>query len=175
MKINRLETHDRLLHLQKQADYISQGCQECIDGRPQEFGNIPFYIFAHKREIGIDERFALYLQGYYKQLSEVPTHRFIWMPRLKKPEAQENSMLFKCYPLEDVIKVIWILPEYSTWDQYTKDKMMENSVVCESVYWFKTDKKKLEADEADDVTEEMAKNIYKEIAKNKKKNKVTIL
>ena len=106
MKINRLETHDRLLEFQKQADEISQGCKDCIDNRPKEFGNHPFYIFAHKREIGIDERFSLMITQGIPDITKVPTHRMIWQPRLKKPEAQINSMLFKYYPKEDIINII---------------------------------------------------------------------
>lgn len=171
MKINRLDAHDRLLELKKQSDDISRGCQDCIDSRPKEFGNNPFYIFAHKREIGLDERFNLMINGYFDDITKVPTHRMIWMPRLKKPEAQTNSMLFKYYPLQDVIKVIWIIPQPETWKESQKGKMLENNVVSESVHLFLTDKKKLEEDEDDDVSEERAKAIYAEIARNAKLDK----
>lgn len=169
MKINRLETHDRLLEFQKQGDEISKGCQDCINSRPAEFKNHPFYIFAHKREIGIDERFSLMINHNISDITKVPTHRLIWMPRLKKPEAQTNSMLFKYYPQEDVIKVIWIIPEVETWDQSTKGKMLENNIVSESVHLFKTDKSKLEMDEEDDLPEITIQAIYKEMATNGKK------
>ena len=45
MKINTLETHDRLKEFHKQADLIAQGCQDCINNRPKSFENHPFYIF----------------------------------------------------------------------------------------------------------------------------------
>ena len=168
MKINRLETHDRLLEFGKQADYISQGCQDCINRRPEEFENYPFYIFAHKRELGLDERFKLFSSGIYKALQEVPTHRMIWGPRLTKPEAQINSMLFRYYPSEDIIKVMWIITEPETWGQSDEGKMLENNVVSESIHLFRTDKKKLEAPEADDLPESKVKEMYRKIAGNQK-------
>jgi hypothetical protein len=162
MKINRLETHDRLLEFKKQADYISQGAQDCIKNRPEEFENYPFYIFAHKREINIDERFSIAVDCRIP-LDQVPTHRMIWIPRLKKPEAQINSILLKHYPKEDVINVIWMIPEPELWDEYLTGKMCENKTVSDSVRLFKTDKKKLEADEPDDLSDEKVKEIYRKI------------
>lgn len=173
MKINRLETHDRLLQFKKQADHISKGCQDCIDTRPKEFMRLPFYIFAHKREISMDERFTLVIDGVYDCITKVPTHRLIWQPRLTKPEAQENSMLFKYYPGLDLIYVIWMIPDPALWDQYSKGKISENESVCESIALFKTDKKKLESPMDDDISEEKVKSIYQEIAKNAQKKKTT--
>jgi hypothetical protein len=167
MKINRLETHDRLLEFKKQADYISQGAQDCIKNKPGEFENYPFYIFAHKREIGIDERFSI-ARDCAIPIDQVPTHRMIWIPRLKKPEAQINSILLKHYPKEDVINVIWMIPEPELWDEYLMGKMCENKTVSESIWLFKTDKKKLEADEPDDLSEEKVKEIYRKIGARQK-------
>lgn len=175
MKIDRLETHDRLLSFQKQSDYISQGCQDCINKRPTEFGNLPFYIFAHKREIALDERYSLYATGQFKTLDEIPTHRMIWVPRLKKPNSQTNSMLFKYYPSSDTIKIVWMIPERETWDQFAKGKITENNLVSESIHWFKNDKKKLEADEEDDLSDEECHRIYSEIARNKKQGEKWVM
>lgn len=178
MKINRLETHDRLLEFKKQSDYISQGCQDCIANRPKEFQNYPFYIFAHAREIAIDERISLFnedlrmellypnYQRKYSVLGDVPTSRMIWIPRLTKPQAQENSMLFKAYPPGDNIKVIWMIPASELWGQSDKGKIVENNVVSESVHHFKTNKKFLEVAEEDDLPEWRVKAIQKEIGKN---------
>ena len=180
MKIDRLETHDRIGEFQKQADYISMGCQECIDKRPKEFKNYPFYIFAHKREIGMDERLDRYntdLQQSlldptyirkYHTLMDIPTARLIWEPRLTKPSAQTNSMLFKAYPPSDNIRVIWIIPAPELWEQYTKGKMLENKSVCDSIHAFMHDRSKLEDSEGDDLPEEKIKAIYQEISKNAK-------
>ena len=185
MKINRLDAHDRLLHFKSQGDNISKGCQDCINSRPDEFGRHPFYIFAHKREIALDERVAILSQDQmdtildvtlkrrYRSLEDVPTHRMLWQPRLGKPSAQPNSMLFRTYPGTDTIKIIWMLPDGSLelWDQYKKGLMTENSIVTESMHMFQFNKTRLEAPEDDDVSQEEAERIYKAIARNPKYRK----
>lgn len=147
MKLNRLETHDRLLDFNKQKDYISKGCQDCIRGRPEEFQNHPFYIFAHVRT---------HDNGWSKRL--------IWEPRLTKPKAQTNSMLFKAYPGSDVVKVIWMIPARELWDQYTLGKMMENKTVCDSIHAFQYDREKLEEKEPDDPSDDVVDQIYRDIS-----------
>lgn len=170
MKIDRLETHDRLLHFNKsQAADLSTCCQSIVNQRP--FGDRPFYIFAHKREIGMDEKFSLFCTGKYRDLSEVPTARIIWQPRLTKPKAQTNSMLFKGYPGTDMIKVIWIIPERELWDQYRKGNMTESQIVVESIDKFENERASLEAKESDDASDSEIESAYKGIrldAKNKK-------
>lgn len=172
MKLNRLETHDRFEHFTRQSFDIGKTCQSIIDQQP--FGPIPFYIFAHKREIGLDEQQSIYQQDFSNWLSgnprqfisiaEVPNARIIWQPRLTKPKAQTNSMLFKAYPPGDNVKVIWILPPEELWEQYTKDKMTENKTICESIHLFKTNKKKLEQKEDDDFDDKEIDAIYKDIS-----------
>lgn len=179
MKILRTDAHDRLIHFKNQSDYISEGCQSCIKNRPPQFGNLPFYIFAHKREIETDERISLFNQDLqesllnplqnrkYWKLEDVPTHRLIWSPRLTKPKAQTNSMLFKVYPPGDNIKVIWILPARELWDQYVKGNLTENKTVIESIHTFTHDRSSLEAKEEDDLSDEHINRIYEEIANAK--------
>lgn len=180
MKLDRLETHDRLIQFKKQSDYISKGCQDCINNRPQQF-TMPFYIFAHTREVGLDERISLInddiIRGQidplyirmYKDMSEVPTARLIWSPRLTKPTPQQNSMLFKCYPEGDNIKVIWMLPAQEMWDGYTKGNMMQNQIVVESINMFKTDFATMSLPDVDDLPESKVNEIYADIAKETKK------
>lgn len=162
MKINRLETHDRLLLFNQQKDSIGQCCQNIINQKP--FGDRPFYIFAHKREIGMDERFSLLLSGQFNDMSEIPTARIIWQPRLTKPKAQTNSMLFKGYPGTDMVKVIWIIPERELWDQYRKGNMTQSEIVVESIDAFENDRGKLEAPEADDASDVEVDDAYKNIS-----------
>lgn len=154
MKVNRLETHDRYEHFTKQNFDIGECCDAVIKNRPPEFGNRPFYIFAHTRtdDDGV-------------------TQRLIWQPRLTKPLAQPNSMLFKAYPPTDVLKVIWLLPKVELWGQFTQGLICENKTVSDSIDAFINNKNKLEQPEADDVTEEQAKTIYGEIARNVKAKK----
>jgi hypothetical protein len=180
MKIKRTDAHDRIIQFKKQGDYISQGCTDCIKNRPEEFGNLPFYIFAHKREIGLDERTSIYNQDLmmalqdplqmrkYWKVEDVPTHRYIWQPRLVKPTAQTNSMLFKAYPPTDKIKIIWIIPDRSMWGQYKKGNMTEQEDVSRSIHLFETNRKELEAKEEDDLSDEEVNRIYTEISQNAK-------
>ncbi len=178
MKINILEAHDRLESFQQQSDYISKGCQDCIRLRPDEFKNHAFYIFAHKRELGIDERLSIfnidlqrsiamptYLRKYVR-LENVPTARLIWEPRLTKPKPQTNSMLFKAYPPSDRIKVIWILPAREMWDSYIKGNLTEDKIVCDSIHDFENNRSKLEMKECDDLEDSKIESIYNEMSLN---------
>ena len=171
MKISRSETHDRLEHFTGQSFDLGKTCQDIIDQRP--YGEHPFYIFAHKREIGMDEKLAIFYDnpGMYSSLADVPTHRMIWQPRLTKPKAQINSMLFKAYPGSDVIKVIWLIPDPEVWEQFAKGKITENEAVSESIHLFKTDKEKLEAPEEDDLSDQQINNIYAEIGRDARRKK----
>lgn len=149
MKLNRLETHDRFEHFTKQDFDIGACCDEVIKNRPQEFGNHPFYIFAHPRtdDDGV-------------------TQRLIWQPRLTKPQAQTNSMLFKAYPPGDTLKVIWIIPKRELWSNYGKGQLCENKTVSDSIYNFQNNRQKLEMKESDDLSEERVQAIYQAIANN---------
>lgn len=167
MEVDILEAHDRLQEVHKQGDSIGENCQRIIDSKP--FGDHPFYIFAHKREISIDERFDLWMKHMHTwpRLEDVPTHRLIWQPRLTKPKAQTNSMLFKGYPGTDQVKVIWIIPERELWSQFTMEKMTENDTVMQSIYDFSHNRDKLDAKEADDLPDEIIDKIYEQLKKFK--------
>src|ERR1051326_3511533 len=106
IKINPLDAHDRLKSFINSDHSISECVQDLIDKRP--FGNYPFYIWAHGRtdEDGV-------------------TKRVIWQPRLTRPLAQTNSMLFKGYPGTDIVKICWIIPARELWDQYRKGNVTE--------------------------------------------------
>lgn len=145
MRIDTLETHDRLKHFTKQNFDISECCQNLINQRP--FGANPFYIFAHTRT---DD------DGY--------TKRLIWQPRLTRPKPATNSMLFKAYPGTDIVKVIWMIPAREMWDQYTMGKMLENKTVCDSIHDFQYDRQKLEMKEEDDLPDEKVDQIYRDIS-----------
>jgi hypothetical protein len=145
MKINTLETHDRLKKFTSQGFQIAECCQNLIDQKP--FGNYPFYIFAHSRTD--DDGF---------------TKRLIWQPRLTKPKSQTNSMLFKAYPGSDNIKVIWMIPARELWDQYTKGKMLENQTVCNSIHDFQYKRELLDKKEDDDLSDETIEQIYRDLS-----------
>lgn len=152
MKINRLDAHDRYQHLTKQSFDIGECCQDLINKRP--YGDHPFYIFAHARtdDDGV-------------------TKRLIWQPRLTKPKAQTNSMLFKAYPGTDLVKVIWMIPAREMWGQYNKGLLTQNQTVVDSIYAFQFNRNKLEEREDDDMTDEQVDAVYKEISSNAKRSK----
>jgi len=147
MKINHLDAHDRYLHFTKQSFDIAECCQDLINQRP--FGDHPFYIFAHARTAD---------DGFNKRL--------IWQPRLTKPAVQSNSMLFKAYPGQDVIKVIWMIPAPELWEQYEKGKVTESSMINESINAYKYNRACLEQREDDDLDEATINAIYAKISLN---------
>jgi hypothetical protein len=152
MKIDRFEAHDRLLDLKKKGNSIDECCQDLINQRP--FGNHPFYIFAHART---------HEDGSNKRL--------IWQPRLTKPKAQTNSMLFKAYPGTDVVKIIWMIPERVLWSQYGKGKVTENELVSWSIDQFRNNRAFLEKKEDDDLSDEAIDQIYRDIGIQGKRKK----
>ena len=145
MKIQRLDAHDRYEHFTKAGFDIGECCQDLIDQRP--FGNTPFYIFAHARtdDDGV-------------------TKRLLWQPRLTKPRAETNSMLFKAYPGTDMIKIIWMIPAKELWDTFNKGMLTENKTVTESIDNYRYNRKALEAREDDDLSDSEIDAIYKEIS-----------
>ncbi len=152
MKINILDAHDRLQHFTKQSFDIGECCQNLIEQRP--FGDVAFYIFAHARtdDDGVNKR-------------------LIWQPRLTKPKAQTNSMLFKAYPGTDIIKVLWMIPDRSMWSQYAKGLLTQSQIISDSINDFQFNRGKLEKREDDDLPDEQIDRIYAEISiasKNKK-------
>ena len=153
MKINRLDAHDRFQYLKKQSFDINECCADLVKQRP--FGDHPFYIFAHPRtdDDGV-------------------TKRLIWQPRLTKPRAQTNSMLFKAYPGTDMIKVIWMIPDRCMWDQYKKGNLTENETVSQSIYSFENERGVLEAKEPDDLQDWEIDSIYEEICKGAQRKKI---
>lgn len=147
MKINRLDAHDRLQHFTKQQFDIGECCQDLIAKRP--FGDHAFYIFAHTRtdEDGV-------------------TKRLIWQPRLTKPKAQTNSMLFKVKPGSDNVRVIWMIPAPEMWKNFQSDQLTANETILKSINDFRYNREKLEEREADDLTDAQIDEIYRDISLN---------
>lgn len=132
MKVDFLETHDRLLHFKSDWESISQAVADCIHNVPDEI-KMPFYVYGHSRQIGLDERFNLYFQGHWQKMEDVPSERLIWMPRISKPLAEPNTYLFKAQKGTDLVEVEWILPKRELWDQYAPDNMNHNDVIWTSI------------------------------------------
>lgn len=152
MKINRLETHDRLEHFIKdQSINIAQGATDCLKKNPlslQLQDRSPYiYLFAHPRTA-----------------DDGVTKKMYWQPRLTKPQAQTNSYLFRARSKSDLIEVCWLLPPEEMWGQYDKGNITENELVIWSIDQYKNNKHKLESREPDDLSDGLIKMIYKELS-----------
>lgn len=159
MKINRLETHDRLQHFKKdQAQNIFEGAEDCLKKNPlslQLQEHSPYvYIFAHPRTHDDGVTKVMY-----------------WQPRLTKPEAQTNSYLFRANSHTDIVEVMWMIPPQEMWKQYQKGNVTEHEIVNWSINQFKTNKRKLEEPEPDDLSDEKIKMVYDSIEQNKRYQK----
>lgn len=152
MKLNRLETHDRLLHFKEdQALNISQGASDCLNKNPLSLAlqqKSPYvYIFAHPRTAD---------DGVNKKM--------YWQPRLTKPLAQTNSYLFRAQSNTDIMEICWIIPPVELWKQFEKGKVTESEWVRWSIDQYMRNKTELEKPFKDDLSDETAKNIYKSVA-----------
>ena len=153
MKIDRLETHDRLEHFVKdQSQTIWLGADECLKRNPdslrlQEKSHY-IYIFAHPRTA--DDGF---------------TKRLLWQPRLTRPTPQTNSYLFRAQSNTDIIEICWLLPPREMWSEYEEGKVCESNWVKWSIDQFENNRKELEKPLVDDWTDEQARNIMLSILK----------
>jgi hypothetical protein len=149
LDINRHDAHDRLTYIKRnQSLTITEMIESIREKNP--FDGLPFYIFAHMRaaDDGINKR-------------------LLWQPRLKKPKAELNSMLFKVHPYDkETVKIIWIIPDKHLWGQYEKGKLCDNQTVKESIHAYRTRREELEADEADDLSDARAKEVYARLYPN---------
>lgn len=148
MKINRLETHDRLLHFQKQQQSISDGLMDCIKNVPDSI-TCPFYVYGHSRSVGIDEKTGILLSGH----SMAPDVRLLWVPTITKPKAAPNTYLFLARKNSDVIKIIWMLPKAELWSQYAPGQMCFNENIWVSIQNYKDNRIELDRPDPDGPTE----------------------
>ncbi len=147
MKINRLEAHDRLLHLkQDQALNITQGAEDCLKVNPFSLAiqeKCPYiYLFAHPRTAD---------DGVNKKM--------IWDPRLSIPEPQTNSYLFRAISKTDQIEVCWLIPPKEMWPQYKIGNVTEHEIVLWSIDMFLHHKNKLQEPHPEDLPEDITKNM----------------
>lgn len=159
MKIERLDAHDRLQHLKKeQGDIIAQGCEDCLKKNSDSLliqSRCPYvYIFAHPRSTddGINKR-------------------MLWQPRITRPKAQTNSYLFRAKSNTDNIEICWFIPPRETWGEFKEGKVTESEHVIWSIDQFINNRERLEAPFEDDLTDQRARDIWREIAIAKKSQK----
>jgi hypothetical protein len=148
MKLNRLETHDRLEHLiEEQSKWIYQGADDCMKKNSLSLAlqeKSPYiYIFAHPRT-GDD--------GVSK--------RMLWQPRLTKPSPEENSYLFRAISKTDLLEICWLIPPKEMWAQYRKGNVTESDIVVWSINQFRFKRKELEQRHPEDLLDSRVRNIY---------------
>lgn len=153
MKLNRLETHDRLQQFHKEQSLnIFQGADDCMKRNNLSLAlqdRCPYvYLFAHPRTS-----------------DDGVTKRMIWQPRLTKPSPQTNSYLFRGTSHTDIIEVCWLLPPREMWSQYKRGLVTENELVLWSITQFTTKRDDLAAPHPDDLPDEQIRNIYLAVAK----------
>ncbi len=151
MKLNRLETHDRMLEFNKQWETINQGCLDCIRNVPNEITS-PFYVFAHARTVDRDEQVSMIYDNFGNPHFKTPSMRLIWSPRITKPQAQSNSYLFLAQKNTDTVRILWLIPAPELWQQYEPGKMTHNPDVWTSIVNYKHHKAKLNEPDADGPT-----------------------
>lgn len=151
MKLNRLETHDRLQHFIKdQSANIFQGAEDCLKKNPLSLAiqeRAPYvYLFAHPRTA-----------------DDGVTKRLLWQPRLSIPQAQTNSYLFRAISKTDIIEIVWLLPPREMWKQYEKGKVTESNWCHWSIEQFKINPMEMSKPHPEDLSEEMCAKIMQQI------------
>lgn len=153
MKINRLETHDRLLHFKKnQTINVTQGIEDCLKRNRLSLAMQKYspyiYIFSHARtaDDGVNKR-------------------MLWQPRLSKPKAQTNSCLFRAKSNTNILEICWIIPQRELWGQYLRGNITECEWATWSIDKFIHDRNYLEMKYPDDLDDEKIKWIYETIAR----------
>lgn len=164
MKITTLDAYARKEHLlKKQSDQVSQGAEDCLKKNEDCLffqDRSPYvYLFAHPRT---DD------EGRNK--------RMLWQPRLIKPEAQTNSYLFRAKSKTDNIEICWMIPDQTLWGQHQEGNVTESEIVQWSIDQYLNNKSGLEKPFDDDISEDRAKMIMRElIAYKKRRSKPMIL
>lgn len=151
IKLNVLDSHDRLLELKKtQSDILAKGCDDCLKRNPLSLAmqkRSPYiYIFAHPRTES---------DGIKKKM--------LWQPRLLKPSPQTNSYLFRANSHSDTVEICWMIPNTEIWGQYKKGLITENPIVEWSIGMFLNNKEELSKPHPEDLSDETAKSFYIQI------------
>jgi hypothetical protein len=159
MKLNLLETHDRLEHfVNDQRDLIAQGASDCLLKNPNSLAlqeKSPYiYIFAHPRTA-----------------DDGTTKRMLWQPRITKPKAQTNSYLFRAISHTDILTICWLIPPKEMWDQYRKGNICESNYVLWSINQFQYNREELENPDPEDMSDDRARAIWLDFLTNETRPK----
>lgn len=158
MKLNRLETHDRYQHLMKdQSANVFKGAEDCLK--------------KNELSLAIQEKSPyLYIFGHARTADNGVDKTLFWQPRLSIPSADDNSYLFRALSNSDNIEVVWIIPPKETWNQYKKGNVTESDVCVWSINMYKNKRSELEKVHTDDMPEEQARRIMKQIVDEKRED-----
>jgi hypothetical protein len=185
MLINKSETHDRYLKIQEEQDVIQKGFEDCKYRNPLALDLLQYsnyiYIFAHKREVGLDEKVTKFnddlnkslIDPYYKRkyvtLSDIPSFRILWDPRLTKPDPQTNSYLFRTLRDSNDVEVYWILPPQELFGQHKKGNMIQDDIITESIHKYLNNREEMSAPHPEDLPLEKVKEIFEMVCTKEKK------
>jgi hypothetical protein len=163
LDVNIHEAHDRLDHIKQiNSAGIGENVASIIFQRP--FEDFPFYIYVHKRSLDVYEKFLLWDTGRYSSMDQVPNTRLVWQPRLKRPDPEPNTMLFKVDPSKpEEVRICWIIPPIELWQQYDEGKVAESDITKWSIDQYVHNRKLLEKKEDDDLPDERVAEIYKSL------------
>lgn len=165
MKINRLETHDRLVHFKKDQDVnVFLGAEECLKKNPDSLkyqSHSPYiYIYSHPRTTD---------DGLHKRL--------LWQPRLIKPKPESNSWLFRAASHTDLLEICWLLPDEMLWPQFEANKLASDPDILWSIEQYKHNREALGRPHPEDWSIPQAGNILLAILRESiaEKNKENLL
>jgi hypothetical protein len=151
MKLNRLDTHDRLLHFKKDQDLnIFQGAEECLKKNPDalkyQAHSSYIYIFAHPRtaEDGINKR-------------------LLWQPRLIRPKPESNSYLFRAQSHTDLLEVCWLIPDERLWPQFEANKLTAEPTITWSIEMYCLNRDEIAKPHPEDLSIAKAGQILKTV------------
>jgi hypothetical protein len=173
MKVNKNETHDRLLAYKKKQEGIGEGVLDCIKNVPESIKS-PFYVYGHTKTVDFDEKLNILTLGH----EESPDSRLIWMPTITKPKATPNTYLFLAKKNSDVIEIIWMLPKFEIWQEYAPGKMMHNENIWISINSYLYHRDQLNAPDKEGPNEkdaEIWRRIYGEEAHKRFNEKKSML
>jgi hypothetical protein len=148
MKIDKNDAHDRLEHLLEDQSETNPHTISILSRMPYVY----IFAFAKTADNGVDKR-------------------LLWQPRILKPEAQSNSMLFRAKKNSDIIEICWNIPQKELWEQYRKGNLVQNETVCWSIHQYLNNRKQLEAPHPEDLPEERLKAIYDDIIMEQRQKK----
>jgi len=180
MKINRLETHDRLQHfINDQTNNIQKGIDDCLKKNPLSLDyqeHSPYvYIYGHSKTLGLDEKLKYLADGWNPK--DIPEKKMFFQPVITKPKPTPNTFLCRALSKTDILEICWILPPKEFWEQYKKGNVIENSdIIAWSIHQYLHNFEELSKPDKDDLSDERCKMILLKIAQEMenriRKNKV---